>query len=221
MQTKDLIPTLPPKILLIGHDPRLQNSDTQASVALFADYFFRPVPTKPSEKRKFGLAKAAFDMITWLTNGKYKPEEVYITNLCNNPLSHAPKGKIVYIPQHEAETGVAHIKEILQSYPSIEYIFPMSLQVNYWLQKLDFYDPVHDFLSRSEPKAIGINSMEPYYQPCKSGAFLLICGNRYKTIGYNQTVVPVLHVKNYPLNNRFSSYLPAYSNIRQYFQSSW
>ena len=86
MQTKDHIPTLPPRILLIGHDPRLQNSETQAEVALFADYYFRPVPTKPSEKSKYGLAKATFDMLTWLTCGKYNPEEVYITNLCNSPM---------------------------------------------------------------------------------------------------------------------------------------
>lgn len=42
--TKDFLypKTFAPKALIIGHDPRLQNSDTIADYALFADYYFEP-----------------------------------------------------------------------------------------------------------------------------------------------------------------------------------
>jgi hypothetical protein len=59
-----------PKILVIGHDPRLQKSDTIAGYALFADYYFKPIPKAPRELQKYNLAKATFGKILSLTNGK-------------------------------------------------------------------------------------------------------------------------------------------------------
>jgi len=95
-----------PRALLIGHDPRLQLSDTQAEYVLFANYYFDKTIRDKAFKRKYGLATSAFTQISHITNGKIKPEEIYITNLCNSALPHAPKGKTVYIPEVKAIAGV-------------------------------------------------------------------------------------------------------------------
>ncbi len=125
------------KVLVIGHDPRLRHSDTVASYALFADYFFRPVPRKASEKAKYQLAEALFSYVGILTCFHYPAYQIAVTNLCNNALPHAPKGKTVLIPQEEAADGLAEIEDILSN-SNIELVFPMSLQVNHWLQQLVF-----------------------------------------------------------------------------------
>jgi hypothetical protein len=206
-----------PKILLIGHDPRLQKSHTIAGYALFADYYFKSIPSSQSELQKYNLAKATFDKILSLTNGKYDAEDVYITNLCNDELEHAPKGKTVLIPKSKAEEGLEHIKSILSENPSIEYIFPMSLQVNYWLQKLNFYNSGDDFLEKSEPKTRGLESELPYYSPRQGRTFLSICGKRYKITGGSQFLIPILHVKNYPLKSHFLAYESSYQLVQDYF----
>jgi hypothetical protein len=205
------------KALLIGHDPRLQNSDTIAAYALFADYYFRPVPDKEAEKRKYSLAKSTFEHILYLTNNKIKPEQVYVTNLCNESLPHAPKGKTVFIPKIIAQAGINNIRKILQDNPTIQYIFPMSLQVNYWLQKLKFYDSSSDFVYKSEPKEKGINNSDPYYEPHTARTFLIICGNQYMVDKGKQIVIPILHSKNFPLSGTFIAYNDCYEKIKKYF----
>lgn len=207
-----------PKALLIGHDPRLQNSDTQAEYVLFANYFFDNTIKDRSFKSKYGLAASAFNQITNITNGKIKPEEIYITNLCNSVLPHAPKGKTVHIPEEKAITGVENIKRIIRENPSIEYIFPMSLQVNYWLNKLGLYNSNAEFIKKSTPKTIGVQNEQPYYEPKEKSPFLMICGNLYQVTGGTQTVIPILHAKCFPLNKQFSAYEPAYERIRNYFK---
>ena len=87
-----------PRALLIGHDPRLQLSDTQAEYALFANYYFDKTIKDRAFKSKQGLAAAAINQISHITNGKIKPKEIYITNLCNSALPHALQSKTVYIP---------------------------------------------------------------------------------------------------------------------------
>ncbi len=206
-----------PRALLIGHDPRLQNSDTQAEYVLFANYFFDKTIKDRAFKSKYGLATSAFNQITNITNGKIKPEEIYITNLCNSALPHAPKGKTVYIPEDKALAGVENIKRIIEENPSIEYIFPMSLQVNYWLQKLGLYQSSAEFVVISTPKTIGIQHEPPYYEPTGKSPFLLICGNRFQVTGGTQTVIPILHAKCFPLNKQFRAYEPAYERMSSYF----
>jgi hypothetical protein len=219
MQTLDWKPKeYTPRALLIGHDPRLQQSDTQAEYVLFANYYFDKTIRDRAFKSKYGLAASAFNQIIDITNGKIKPEEIYITNLCNSALPHAPKSKTVYIPEHKAITGVKNIKKIIDENPSIEYLFPMSLQVNYWLQRLGLYQSNIEFLVESTPKTIGIQNEPPYYEPIRRSSFLLICGNRYQVAGGAQTVIPILHAKCFPLNKQFKAYEPAYENIRNYFR---
>ena len=48
--TKPWIPENP-KALVIGHDPRLNRSDTIAEYSLFADYYFQSIRTRTSEKK--------------------------------------------------------------------------------------------------------------------------------------------------------------------------
>ena len=47
-------------ILVIGHDPRLQETATIADYCFFADYYFQPKPEKKNELRKYGLAESLF-----------------------------------------------------------------------------------------------------------------------------------------------------------------
>jgi hypothetical protein len=218
MKTEDWKPEEPAMVLVIGHDPRLQKSDIQASYALFADYYFKPIPNKANEKKKYGLAKATYDHILFLTNNKIESKTIYITNLCNDGLPHAQKGKTVLIPKEKAQEGLNRIIKILEDYPTIEYIFPMSLQVNYWLQKLGFYRSDDDFVVKSEPKEAGMRNNEPYYEPIKSKTFLMICGNRYRPINGSQVIIPILHSKQFPLNQRTEAYKAAYERIRSYFK---
>lgn len=220
MQTLDWKPKEHlPRALLIGHDPRLQNSDTQAEYVLFANFFFDITIKDRAFKSKYGLAATAFNQITHITKGKIKPEEIYITNLCNSALPHAPKGKIVYIPEDKAIEGVKNIEKIIEENPSIDFIFPMSLQVNYWLQKLGLYYSIDEFIEKSTPKTKGIQNNPPYYKPTGKSPFLLICGNRYKVTGGKQIVIPILHAKHFPLNKKFKAYEPAYERISDYFQN--
>lgn len=218
MQTLDWKPKKhAPRALLIGHDPRLQQSDTQAEYALFANYYFDKTIRDKAFRSKYRLASSAFNQITYITNGKIKPEEIYITNLFNSALPHAPRGKTVYIPEDKANEGFENIKRIIEENQSIEYLFPMSLQVNYWLQKLGLYDSNDEFVEKSKPNSKGISNNPPYYEANEKKAFLLICGNSYKLSGGTQTIIPILHTKCLPLGKRFKAYEPAYERIRSYF----
>jgi hypothetical protein len=217
MITQDWKPLKSPKALLIGHDPRLQTSDTIAEYALFANYFFDISIKDKAFKHKYGLSASAFSQITEITNGKIKPDEIYVTNFCNSALPHAPKGKTVFISLEKAKEGFDNILRILQENPGIEYVFPMSLQVNYWLQKLGLYDSENGFVESSTPRESGIQSVNPYFEPAKPRTFLLVCGNKYKALNTNQVVIPILHAKCYPLNDRFKAYRPAYKKIMAYF----
>ena len=194
------------KVLVIGHDPRLQKTDTQAGYAFFADYFYHAIPLKKSERAKYQLAEAVFAYVGYLTSHQYAADQIVLTNLCNSALPHAPKGKIVYIPEEAATTGLAEIRSILER-SSIEVIFAMSAQVNYWLQKLNFYPAVASYMTSAEPKLTGVNHTPPYYDPKQGRTFRLICGKRHTTTD-GRMVYPILHVKNWPLKGAF---VPAYA----------
>lgn len=200
------------KILAIGHDPGLQNSPTIANYCFFADYYFQPKPTTSSELSKYGLAESLFNCIRDLTTGQFSDDQILITNLCNEELQRSPKGKVNYIPRDKAEEGLKTIRKLLRT-SSVKLIFPMSQQVNYWLQELGFYNTNTQFLKKSEPKSSGMESEQPYYQPRESGAFKEICGNKY--IVENQYYLfPILHIKSYPLKGNFLTYEENYSNCK-------
>jgi len=190
------------KILVIGHDPRLINSPTLADYSFFSDYYFKSIPSKPNEKAKYKLAEALFNYILYLTSYKYTSDELFITNLCNDPLPSA-NGKTVYIPEDKAINGIQEIREILSN-SNIKLIFAMSQQVNYWLQKLGFYTSEDSFLRKSEPSQKGINSKPPFYFPSDKDAFRLICCRQFIADDHYK-IIPILHVKNWPLKKNFES----------------
>jgi len=207
------------KVLVIGHDPRLQNSNTIAEYCFFADYYFKAKPTKPNELSKYQLAKSTFEYIQDITNNVYNDKDIYLTNLCNDELEHAPKKKTVLIPEDKAKEGLQHIRQIL-SQSHIECIFSMSLQVNYWLQKLGFYYSTETFLIYSEPQKAGLIGKEKYYTPKKTRTFLEICGNKY--LADNQyPLFPILHVKVYPLKGRFMTYADNYKRLKDFFHKDY
>jgi hypothetical protein len=201
------------QILVIGHDPRLQRSDTIAPFCFFADYYFRPIPTQPHERAKYELAAALFSCIRYLTSDKYPDDQILVTNLCNKSLPHAPKSKAVLIPKQMARDGLQAIREML-SVSTITVIFAMSLQVNYWLQKLGFYLSEPGFITDSEPRQEGLQSEPAYYQPVQSRTFQRICGNRYIADG-KYALFPILHIKQWPLQRNFArAYSQAYERCR-------
>lgn len=198
------------KVLVIGHDPCLQKSSTQAEYAFFADYYFRPIPKQRNELAKYRLAETVFCYIAYLTTHKYTADQLILTNLCNNMSPRAPKGKTVLILEEEAQAGINELRGILKQ-SKVEVIFAMSQQVNYWLQKLNFYSPVPAFLKGAEPKEIGMNKIAPYYEPQHKGVFNLICGKCY--IMSHHKLYPILHAKNWPLKGSFAvTYGKSYEN---------
>lgn len=209
------------KVLVIGHDPRLQSSNTIAEYCFFADYYFRDVPQSSSENAKYRLAAALFSYVDYITSQKYHPEQIYITNLSNMELEHAPKGKTVLIPKDIAEKGVFDIKQIIdeslkEGNPGIELILALSQQVNYWLQVFGFYQSTENYLANSEPDQKGLANN---YQPKGKSPFLEICGKRF--IAYrNIPLYPVLHVKQYPFKGNIKeNYLPLHEACIRVLQS--
>lgn len=212
MATKPWIPA-EPKILVIGHDPRLQDYDTIAEYALFSDYHFMTQSNGGGFASKKGLADSVFNCIHEITNNKFSDDEICVTNLCNNALPPCEK-RTVFIPQQEAEEGIKAIQNLLSDNPTIQYIFAMSEQVNYWLQKLGFYPEVKEFIEKAEPDSNC--AFKGCYQPKKGGAFLSICGEQYKVNKGTQTIIPILHVKCYPLKGNFAAYQSNYDKIKKY-----
>lgn len=199
------------RVLVIGHDPRLQNSNTQAEYAFFADYFFKSKPTRQSERAKYEFAEKTYSYIEHLTSYRYSANKLVLTNLCNVGLPHAPDRRTVLIPKKEAVIGVNAINEILEK-SDIKIVFAMSEQVNYWLQKLKFYESNDDFLNRAEPRTRGVENQPPYYQATQGRAFQLICGNRY-TDG-TRNIYPILHSIQWPLRgNLRAAYSTAYESL--------
>lgn len=201
------------KVLLIGHDPRLQSSDTIAEYALFADYFFKGQLKNRSDKSKFDFARKSFEQIMEITNKRYRAEEIYVTNLCNESLPHAPKGKTVLIPGTIAKEGVERIKGIIKRNSSIEIIFPMSQQVNYWFQRYGLYRTDTAFVENAQPKQKGIDNNHPYYEPMRQRAFLDICCEVY-TLKTGQRIIPILHTKQY---GHLLAYMHKYERLKQDF----
>lgn len=218
MRTKDWKAKKDAKILVVGEDSNLQWSETVPEYVMFADYYFRSFPEDHGERSRNVEARNLFNYITSLTANKVTPTEIYITNLCNDNVEPSPKGKRVFIPEAKALKGIEHIRWILSENPSIEYIFAMSLQTNYWLQKADFYAGDADFLSAAEPRRVGMENEQPFYQPVNGKAFSSICGNVYEVKESLVKVIPILPTKDFPLSGQnIERYKEAYENIFNYF----
>ena len=200
------------KVLVIGHDPRLKESDTLANYAFFADYHFNPKPSNNRELAKYELAEALFTCIRDLTGGRISDEKLLVTNLCNEALDHPAGRKTVYIPKQKAEKGLKETRAQLTG-SNVKLIFAMSQQVNYWLQMLGFYPASVSFVEASKPKEAGLKSRPQYYEPSRPRAFKEICGKRFVADG-KYHLFPILHVKAYPLKGAFLTYDEDYAHCR-------
>lgn len=221
MRTKDWKAINTPKILVIGEDSNLQWSETVAKYAMFADYYFRKFPEDHGERSRNVESRNLFEYVMKLTAHQLKPEDVYITNLCNDDVEPAPKGKRTYIPEEKAEKGIEHIQWILSENPSIKCVLAMSLQTNYWLQKLGFYEGDADFLRAAEPRRVGKESLSPFYQPVDGKAFIGICGKEYEAKDFPVKVFPVLPAKDYPLSEQnMERYANGLEQVAKYFKTN-
>ena len=99
MRTKDWKAINNAKVLVVGEDSNLQWSETVPEYVMFADYYFRGFPEDHGERSRNVEARNLFNYITKLTGNQMTPEDFYITNLCNDNLEPAPKGKRVLIPK--------------------------------------------------------------------------------------------------------------------------
>lgn len=221
MRTKDWKAINTPKILVIGEDSNLQWSETVAKYVMFADYYFRKFPEDHGERSRNVESRNLFEYVMKLTAHQLTPEDVYITNLCNDDVEPAPKGKRTYIPEEKAEKGIEHIKWILSENPTIKCVLAMSLQTNYWLQKLGFYEGDADFLRAAEPRRVGKESLSPFYQPVDGKAFIGICGKEYEAKEFPVKVFPVLPAKDYPLSEQnMERYAKGLEQVVKYFKTN-
>ena len=186
------------EICIIGHDPRLQLSDAEASHAFFMDYIERIEPRSPSERRRYSLAMSVLDYLSYLTNAKYgvdKLEKLFITNLCNRFLPHPSiEGLTVLIPDQIADQGIQEIKESIGKGKFI-LILPMGLQVFYHLARSGFVTDrslqLAAFMDKAQP--VPLKTKYDAYAPKIPGAFIDVCGNKY--MHGEIPVIPILHVK--------------------------
>lgn len=203
MRTADWPAVAKTKAILIGENSTLQWKDEVIEHAMFLDYYFNHPPYDLGERSRYSEAKTIFETILELTDGVCRPENIHGTLLSNEILARPPKGKHLFVPENEAASGLNHIKALLKRYPSVEYIFAMGLQTNYYLQKLGLYscgELADDFIHGSQPRRIGLESYHQYYQPVDAKPFREVCFKRYKLADYpNIEIIPILPVKSYPL----------------------
>lgn len=191
------------KVLVIGHDPNLHSTERIPEFCFCANYIKLKGKKKTGkgEIEKFNLASKTYDYVKWLTSNIIKEEEFYFTNLCNKKL---PRPMIdyefdlheFYISRENAEEGLRQIRNILEN-SNIKLILATSLQVNYWLQKLDFYKFDIEFVRDAEPEpwCITMNCYSPISRFTeKKRLFYSICGEKFIT-EKGHFLFPILHIK--------------------------
>jgi hypothetical protein len=194
-------------ILIIGHDPRLQNSQAEVEKAFFFEYLekYPDRPTYGPDARKYDLAHAVWDYVSELAGRQIPLDQLYVTNLCNDFLPSSQGRGTVLIPDELAERGVSEIRQIVSS-GNFRLILPMSVQVFYHLCRLGFLDEEDEtiltFIHKSRPVFSKVE--QGVYKTTVTAPFLDVCGKLFHHRGI--PVVPVVHVKQWPLKTRFVRY---------------
>jgi len=194
-------------ILVIGHDPRLQNSQAEAEKAFFFEYLekYQVRPPYGPYARKYELAHAVWDYVNNLARRRINLDQFYVTNLCNEflPSSHG-KGTVL-ITDKLAEDGVDSIRQIVSN-GNFSLILPMSVQVFFHLCRLNFIDEkdenVFSFIDKARPISSKID--QGVYATVGKAPFLEVCGRLFHYRGI--PLVPIVHVKQWPLKARFVRY---------------
>ncbi len=209
-------------ILIIGHDPRLQHSQAEAGFAFFFDYLLCPRPRVPSEAKKYDLAQAVWGYVNDLA-GRIEHcvslSELYVTNLGNEFLEHKPGSGTVLIPEHLARRGVEQIAQIVAD-GHFKVILPMAVQPFYHLCRLGFVEGDSEllahFMAEACPRAF--EAEQGIYEPTGKAPFLAVCGEKFSYCGV--PVVPIVHVKQWPLQQRMVKYVKPMRNAKQNIQAA-
>jgi hypothetical protein len=200
-------------ILVVGHDPRLQRSDSEAEFAFFFELLTRPPKTRGDVQKK-ALALAVCRYVDWLAGRRVSQDRLYVTNLCNEFLVRQAKG-VIYIPEAQAQRGVRAITEAV-SRGRFQVILPMAEQTFYWLCRLGFVDQaderVEDFVRNAWPRED--KAKAGIYVKTGKAPFVSVCGQRFHHAGV--PVIPVLHVNRWqwPLPPRWQRYRPGMEHAR-------
>lgn len=170
---------------------------------MFLDYYFNHPPYDLGERSRYSEARTIFEAVEQMSAGHCRAEELHGTLLSNDQLPRPPKGKHIYIPERYAKEGYEHIKGILKRNPTIKFVFVMGMQANYYLQRFGLYscgEMSEQFLKGAEPRRVGIESYDQYYQPVNAKPFREICFRRFAaTEAEGVEVIPILPTKSYPL----------------------
>ncbi len=194
-------------ILVIGHDPRLQNSQAEAEKVFFFEYLekFDERPTYGPYARKYDLAHAVWDYVNELAGRRVQLSEIYVTNLCNEFLPSVQGSGTVLIPEEMVKQGVEAIKAII-SQGNFRLILPMSVQVFYHLCRLGFVsnddDRIRTFIHAARPSPT--KASQGAYSTAGTAPFLVVCGQCFQY--RNIPVVPILHVKQWPIKGKAVRY---------------
>lgn len=199
------------KVYVIGHDPRLKNSDVEAKYVFFLDLLESSPPGGGPQKAKYNLACSVIEYVMRLTSWRFSINEMYFTNLCNEFLPYAPKGYTVLISNEVADRGIQEIENAIES-GAPKLIIPMSLQVFYHMVRTNFVTGDKEKLSAFIEKAIPREKWRNLGAYKESGAvpFLDVCGVVYY---HNEVpVIPVLHVKSWSRVNAKNRYRQLMNN---------
>jgi hypothetical protein len=194
-------------IMVVGHDPRLQSSPAEAEYAFFLNYLdkFSATPTYGPNKRKYGLARAVVDYVSYLAGHQISRDSLYITNLCNEFLPSTLGNGTVLIPEAEAKRGFKGICQAID-HGNFKVIIPPSCQVFYHLCSLGFLNEKDEritlFVKNASPNKN--KQAQGAYVTTGRAPFLNVCGERFHHDGI--PVVPVLHVKQWPIKPQFIRY---------------
>jgi hypothetical protein len=205
-------------ILVVGHDPRLQRSKAEAKTAFFMDYLARPRPTRRPEARKYGLARAVWEYVGDLAGRHVLLADLYVTNLCNEFLEHAPDSGTVLIPDDLAKRGVEQIAQAVTA-GHFKCILPMAVQPFYHLCRWGFIDEgdselITRFLEGARPHPA--KAEQGVYTQSGSAPFLAVCGQRFHH--RDVPVVPIVHVRQWPLKPRMVRYTEPMERAQQEIQ---
>lgn len=191
------------RVLVIGHDPMLQNSNAQAQFAFFLNYLRNLPPANPSEKRKYSLASSVVSYIKYLGGSLVLLKNMYFTNLCNEFLDRPIGGGTVLIADEAADKGIQAIEDTL-SRGSFKVILPMTPQVFYHLVRTGFVSDSDEilqaFLRRAQPKPTA--KERKAYEPTARSPFLLVCGQEYCHRNDHIPIIPIVHIRQWPLNSK-------------------
>lgn len=221
MKTSDWQSIITPRALIVAENSTPQWKDDIPEYPMYLDYYFYNPPYDLGERSRYSEAKVLLETLTDLTQGACRPEEVSATLLSFDVLLRPPKGKRLLIPSAQAQEGVERIKAILGANPSIEYLFVMGLQTNYYLQKFGLYDCgelTSSFLRGAEPRRVGLSAADPFYQPVDAKPFREICFGRFAVDALGIEVIPILPLKSYPLSGvELTNFGANFESLRESF----